>query len=72
MILTTDGYNKDVAVRTFKLGFPLRTGLRQSLTKSPAAILRKLMDRIEQFIKVEEDGGSIASIQTVPAQGYEL
>jgi hypothetical protein len=41
-----DDCSEDVAVRTFKLGLPLGTGLRQSLTKCPAATLRKLMDRI--------------------------
>ncbi len=60
-----DGCNEDVAVRTFKLGLPLGMGLRQSLTKRPAATLRKMMDRIEQFIRVEEDGGNTASVQTV-------
>ena len=42
-----DGCSEDVAVRTFKLGLPPSTGLRQSLTKRPALTLRKLMDRIE-------------------------
>jgi hypothetical protein len=60
-----DGCNEDVAIRTFKLGLPLGTGLRQSLTKRPAATLRKMMDRIEQFIRVEEDGGNTSSVQTV-------
>ena len=60
-----DGCNEDMAVRTFKLGLPLGTGLCQSLTKRLAATLRKMMDRIEQFIRVEEDGGNTASVQTV-------
>uniref|UniRef100_A0A2N9FKJ9 Integrase catalytic domain-containing protein n=1 Tax=Fagus sylvatica TaxID=28930 RepID=A0A2N9FKJ9_FAGSY len=60
-----DGCNEDVAIRTFKLGLPLGTGLRQSLTKRPAATLRKMMDRIEQFIRVEEDGGNTSSVQMV-------
>uniref|UniRef100_A0A2N9HLB1 Integrase catalytic domain-containing protein n=1 Tax=Fagus sylvatica TaxID=28930 RepID=A0A2N9HLB1_FAGSY len=59
-----DNCSEDVAVRTFKSGLPLGTGLRQSLTKRPATTLRKLMDRIEQFIRVEEDGGNTASKQT--------
>uniref|UniRef100_A0A2N9IZ10 Retrotransposon gag domain-containing protein n=1 Tax=Fagus sylvatica TaxID=28930 RepID=A0A2N9IZ10_FAGSY len=60
-----DNCSENVAVRTFKSGLPLETRLRQSLTKRPATTLRKLMDRIEQFIKVEEDGGNTASKQTV-------
>ena len=52
-----DGCGEEVAVRTFKLGLPPSTGLRQSLTKRPALTLGKLMYRIDQFIQVEEDGG---------------
>ena len=60
-----DGCGEEVAVRTFKLGLPLGTGLRQSLTKRPAPTLGKLMHRIDQFIRVEEDGGGTMSVQTV-------
>ena len=59
-----DNCSEDMAVRTFKSGLPLGTGLRQSLTKRLATTLRKLTDRIEQFIRVEEDGGNTASKQT--------
>uniref|UniRef100_A0A2N9F9V4 Reverse transcriptase domain-containing protein n=1 Tax=Fagus sylvatica TaxID=28930 RepID=A0A2N9F9V4_FAGSY len=50
-----DGCDEEVAVRTFKLGLPPGTGLRQSLTKRPASTVGKLMHRIDQFIRVEED-----------------
>ena len=60
-----DGCGEEVAVRTFKLGAPPSTGLRQSLTKRPAPTLGKLMHRIDQFIQVEEDGGGTTSVQTV-------
>jgi hypothetical protein len=40
-------------------------GLRQSLTKCPAPTLGKLMSRIDQFIRVEEDGEGTASVQAV-------
>jgi hypothetical protein len=60
-----DGCGEEVAVRTFKLGLPPGTGLRQSLTKRPAPTLGKLMSRIDQFIRVEEDGGGTASVQAV-------
>ena len=58
-----DGCGEDMEAWTFKLGLPLSTGLRQSLTKRPPTSLRKLMDRIEQFIKVEEDGGNASAAQ---------
>ena len=58
-----NNYSENVAVRTFKSGLPLGTGLRQLLTKRLATTLRKLMDRIKQFIRVEEDGGNTASKQ---------
>jgi hypothetical protein len=54
----TDGCGEDLAVRTFMLGLSPNTGLHQSLTKRPPTTLRKLMDRIEQFIRLEEDGAS--------------
>ena len=60
-----DNSSEDMAVRTFNSCLPLGTGLRQSLTKRLATTLRKLMDGIEQFIRVEEDGGNTASKQTV-------
>ena len=60
-----DGCDKEVAVRTFKLGLLPDTGLRQSLTKRPAPTVGKLMYRIDQFIRVEKDGGGTTSVQTV-------
>ena len=58
-----DGCGEDMAIRTFKLGLPPSTGLHQSLTKRPPTSLRKLMDRIEQFIRVEEDRGNASAAQ---------
>ena len=60
-----DGCDEEVAVRTFKLGLLPDTGLRQSLTKRPAPTMGKLMHRIDQFIRVEEDGGGTTSVRTV-------
>uniref|UniRef100_A0A2N9HGN5 Uncharacterized protein n=1 Tax=Fagus sylvatica TaxID=28930 RepID=A0A2N9HGN5_FAGSY len=45
-----DGCGEDVAVSTFKLGLPVDSGLRQSLSKRPPSNMKKLMSRIEQFI----------------------
>ena len=58
-----DGCEEDMVVQTFKLGLPPSTDLSQSLTKCPPTNLRKLMDRIEQFIRVEEDGGNASATQ---------
>uniref|UniRef100_A0A2N9H0K6 Retrotransposon gag domain-containing protein n=1 Tax=Fagus sylvatica TaxID=28930 RepID=A0A2N9H0K6_FAGSY len=60
-----DGCNKEVVVRTFKLGLPSGTGLRQSLTKRPTPTVAKLMHMIDQFIQVEKDGGGTTSALTV-------
>uniref|UniRef100_A0A2N9GXW1 Integrase catalytic domain-containing protein n=1 Tax=Fagus sylvatica TaxID=28930 RepID=A0A2N9GXW1_FAGSY len=62
-----DGCAKDTALQAFKLGLPPSTRLRQSLTKCPPTTLKKLMDRVELFVKVEEDGGNTnAVISEVP------
>ena len=50
-----DGCGEDVAVSTFKLGLPVDSGLCQSLSKRPPNNMKKLMSRIEQFIRLEED-----------------
>jgi hypothetical protein len=57
-----DGCGEDTALQTFKLGLPPSTGLRQSLTKRPPTNLKKLMDRVEQFVRVEEDGGNTSAM----------
>uniref|UniRef100_A0A2N9FX58 Uncharacterized protein n=1 Tax=Fagus sylvatica TaxID=28930 RepID=A0A2N9FX58_FAGSY len=57
----------DTALQAFKLGLPPSTGLRQSLTKRPPTTLKKLMDRVERFVRVEEDGGNTnAVVSEVP------
>ena len=45
----------DVAVRTFKVGLPTEHDLRKSLTKKLVRIVRWLMDRIDEYKRVEED-----------------
>ena len=62
-----DGCAEDTALQAFKLGLPPSTGLRQSLTKRPPTTLKKLMDRLERFVRVEEDGGNTnAVVSEVP------
>ena len=57
-----DVCGEDTALQTFKLGLPPSTGLRQSLTKRPPTNLKKLMDRVERFVRVEEDGGNTSAV----------
>ena len=45
----------DVAVRTFKVGLPAEHDLRNSLTKKPVRSVCRLMDRINEYKRVEED-----------------
>ena len=45
----------DVAISTFKNSLPAEHGLRKSLTGKPATSMRKLMDRIDKYKRVEED-----------------
>ena len=64
-----DGCAEDTALQAFKLGLPPSTGLRQSLTKRPPTTLKKLMDRVERFVRVEEDGGNTnAMLSEAPMQ----
>ena len=45
----------DVVVRTFKVGLPKEHDLRKSLTKKPVRSVHRLMDRIDEYKRVEED-----------------
>ena len=45
----------DVVIRTFKVGLPAEHDLRKSLTRKPARSVRQLMDRINEYKRVEED-----------------
>ena len=50
-----DGDFDDVAIRTFKVGLPAEYDLRKSLTKKPIRSMRQLMDRINEYKRLEED-----------------
>ena len=50
-----DGDFDDVAIRTFKVGLPTEYDLRKSLTKKPIRSVRQLMDRINEYKRLEED-----------------
>ena len=45
----------DVAINTFKNSFPVKHGLRKSLTGKPVTSVRQLMDQIDKYKRVEED-----------------
>ena len=45
----------NVAIRTFKVGLPAEHDLRKSLTKKPVRSVHRLMDRIDEYKRVEED-----------------
>ena len=44
-----------VAIRTFKVSLPAEHDLRKSLTKKPIKSVHRLMDRIDEYKRVEED-----------------
>ena len=50
-----DGNFDDMAIRTFKVDLPAKHDLRKSLTKKPVRSMRRLMDRIDEYKRVEED-----------------
>ena len=45
----------DMAIRTFKVGLPIKHDLRKSLTKKLVRSVRRLMDRIDEYKRVEDD-----------------
>ena len=46
---------EDMVISTFKLGLPTKHGLRKSLTGKPFTSIRQLIDRIDNYKRVEED-----------------
>ena len=45
----------EVAIRTFKVGLPSDHGLRKSLTDKPVTSLQQLMDRMDNYKRIEND-----------------
>ena len=50
-----DGNFDDVVIRTFKVSQLAEHDLRKSLTKKPVRSVHQLMDRIDEYKRVEED-----------------
>ena len=45
----------DVAIKTFKVSFPSKHGLRKSLTGKPITSLRQLMDRVDKYKRIKDN-----------------
>ena len=50
-----DGSYDDVAINTFKAGLEAEHDLRKSLTSKPVTSVCLLMDRIDKYMRIEED-----------------
>ena len=50
-----DGDFDEVAIRTFKVSLLPEHGLRKSLTCKPITSLRRLMDRVDKYKRIEDD-----------------
>ena len=50
-----DGDFDDVSIRTFKVGLSTKHDLRKSLTKKLVRSVLRLVDRIDEYKRVEED-----------------
>ena len=50
-----DGSYNDVTISTFKAGLSAEHDLRKSLTGKPVTSIRLLLDRIDQYRRIEED-----------------
>ena len=50
-----DGDFNDVTIRTFEVGLSTEHNLRKSLTKKLVRNVRRLMDHIDEYKRVEED-----------------
>ena len=50
-----DGDFDDMAIRIFKVSLPAEHDLRKSLTRKLVRSVRRLMDRIDDYKRVEKD-----------------
>ena len=49
-----DGRSEEEAIKAFKLGLPVDSGLRHSLVKRQPSSLVKLMNKIDQFVHLKK------------------
>ena len=50
-----DGDFDEVAIKTFKVGFPSEHSLRKSLLGKSITSLRQLMNRVDKYKRIEDD-----------------
>ena len=50
-----DGDFDEVAIKTFKVGFPSKHGLRKSLTGKPVTSLCQLINRVNKYKRIEDN-----------------
>ena len=49
------GNNGGVATNTFKVGLPIDSELRTSVTLQPVTDMKKLIERVEEYKRLEDD-----------------
>ena len=57
-----DGDFKDVAINTFKVGLPIEHDLRKSLIGKPVTSVRQLVDQIDNYKRVQQQGKGKAKV----------
>ena len=57
-----DGDFKDVAINTFKVGLPIEHDLRKSLIGKPVTSVRQLVDQIDKYKRVQQQGKGKAKV----------
>ena len=50
-----DGDNGEIAASTFKVGLPIDSELRASLALKPITDMHKLMERVKEYKRLEDD-----------------
>ena len=57
-----DGDFEDVAISTFKVNLPTEHRLRKSLTGKPVTSVRQLVDQIDKYKRVQQQGKGKAKV----------
>ena len=57
-----DGDFKDVAINTFKVGLPIEHDLRKSLIGKPVTSVCQLVDQIDKYKRVQQQGKGKAKV----------
>uniref|UniRef100_A0A2N9J899 Uncharacterized protein n=1 Tax=Fagus sylvatica TaxID=28930 RepID=A0A2N9J899_FAGSY len=70
LIMKLTGVGKTLLFLKFRFGLPVGSKLRQSLAKKPPPDMSNLMSRIEQHVRVEEDGITKALLEELVRDGH--